>query len=228
MPKRRGVLQQNDGHCIYTGRLATSADHVPPKSFLARPLPVDLPTVPSCANFNSSAAHDEQYFMAILGHIGHHPALAWRIIDGGDIDRALTRRPALDERLISEIEAGADGRPAITPDWSRIAFVLQKLAAGLFFLKFRRAPGLASFSAISLYGLNDPPQVVADLSWKFEHVEPMKVIQWSIFSYGFCNQSDSHTHTYCNINFYDSLFGLIACPYEALPSSRDGHQANVM
>lgn len=213
MSKRRGVLQQNSGRCIYTGRAATSADHVPPKSFLARPLPVDLPTVPSCARFNSDAAHHEQYFMAVLAHIGNHPALARRIIEGGDVDRALTRAPALDERLLAEMDVDELGRPVISPDWARIRFVLGKLAAGLYYLRFRRAPGLEAFTPISLYTLDDPPNVVADLSWRFHRVELLTVIQWSVFAYGFCNEEGAAVHTYCNINFYNSQFALVACPY---------------
>lgn len=207
------VLSLNDGRCIYTGRPATSADHVPPKSFLAPPLPVNLPTVPACGDFNSDAGLDEQYFLTILAQIGHHPALAWRVIDGGDIDRALRRKPALEERLINEMGVDEAGRPYITPDQRRIRSVLRKLAAGLFFLRFGEAPGLDAFQPVALYDLENPPPEVAELSWKFDHTEPLRVIQWSIFAFGFCNARGSRDTTYCNVNFYNSVFGLIACPY---------------
>lgn len=216
MGRTKGILARNNGRCVYTGERATSADHVPPKSFLAHPLPVDLPTVPACRDFNSQAALDEQYFITILAQICHHPALAWRVIKGGDIDRALVRRPALEERLIAEMGTDEEGRPYITPDQTRIGSVLQKLAAGLYFLRFAKAPGLKSFQAIALYDLDNPPPYVTALSWQFEHMEPMSVIQWSIFSYGFCNLRETNDHTYCSINFYNSVFGLIACPHQRL------------
>jgi hypothetical protein len=186
---------------------------VPPKSFLAPPLPVDLPTVPACRDFNSDAGLDEQYFLTVLAQIAHHPALAWRVIEGGDIDRALRRKPALEERLINEMGVDEAGRPYLLPDQRRIGSVLRKLAAGLFFLRFGEAPGLGAFQPIALYDLENPPPEVAELSWKFDHVEPLRVIQWSIFSFGFCNARGSDSATYCNINFYNSVFGLIACPY---------------
>lgn len=216
MVRTKGIWGQNNGRCVYTGERATSADHVPPKTFLAPPLPVNLPTVPACRDFNSQAALDEQYFMTVLAQIGHHPALAWRVIEGGDIDRALVRRPALEERLIAEMGVDEEGRPYIAPDQTRIGSVLQKLAAGLYFLRFGEAPGLQSFQAIALYDLDNPPAHVAALSWQFEHTEPMRVIQWSIFSYGFCNARERSDRTYCSINFYNSVFGLIACPYQRL------------
>lgn len=216
MTRSKKVLSQNEGRCIYTGRPATSVDHVPPKSFLAAPLPVDLPTVPACRDFNSNAGLDEQYFLTILAQIGNHPALAWRLIEGGDIDRALRRRPALEERFIAEMGVDEAGRPYISPDQRRIGFVLQKLAAGLFFLRFDEAPGLDAFKDVSLYGLENPPPEVADLSWQFYHTEPLRVIQWSIFGFGFCNARDDRKATYCNINFYNSVFALVACPYRQL------------
>ncbi len=218
MSKRRlsGVLAQNNGRCIYTDRPATSADHVPPKCLLADPLPVNLSTVPSCVEYNTSAALDEQYFLMILAHIGLHPALAWRLAEGGDVDRALRRRPALDERLVSELGVDTEGRPYITPDHRRVNSVLRKIAAGLFFLRFGEAPGVAHFRPIELYPLDSPSKYVADFSWHFVHSEPMRVVQWSVFSYGFCNAKGASEGTYCNMNFYNSVFGLVACPYREL------------
>ena len=210
------VLAQNHGKCIYTGKPATSADHVPPKSFLAPPLPVNLSTVPACADFNSRSALDEQYFITILAHIGHHPALAWRLVEGGDVDRTLTRRPALEERLLEETGVDEDGLPFISPDQTRIDSVLRKLAAGLYFLRFGCAPGLQAFEPISMYDADNVPQDVIDLSWKFQHAEPLKVLQWSVFAYGFCNSKECNEFTYCNINFSDSVFGLIACPFQQI------------
>jgi hypothetical protein len=214
--RAKRVLSLNGGRCIYTGQPATSADHVPPKSFLAHPLPVDLPTVPACRDFNSDAGLDEQYFLTVLAQIGHHPALAWRVIEGGDIDRALRRKPALEERLINEMGVDEAGRPYIIPDQRRIGSVLRKMAAGLFFLRFGEAPGLDAFQPFALYNLETPPPKVVELSWKFEHVEPPRVIQWSVFLFGFCNVRDEHEATYCSINFYNSVFALISCPYRKM------------
>lgn len=212
----RGVLTKNQGKCIYTGRTATSADHVPPRCLLADPLPVNLTTVPSCATFNSESALDEQYFLMVLAHIGHHPALAWRLIKGGDVDRALRRRPGLDERIISELGVDDEGRPFFQPDQARVNSVLRKIAAGLFFLRFGEAPGLNAFHPIDLYQMNNPSQMTIDLSYEFEHIESMTVVQWSVFYYGFCNSKEKSNFTFCNINFYNSVFALIACPHRDL------------
>lgn len=154
--------------------------------------------------------------MTVIAHIGHHPALAWRVAEGGNVDRALERSPGLEERLINEMGVDEEGRPYIQPDQERINAVLRKLAAGLFYLKYEEAPGLEAFHPISLYNFESPPDIVIDLSWKFQHIEPMDVVQWSIFYYGFCNIPDDENFTYCNINFYNSVFGMVACPYKSI------------
>jgi hypothetical protein len=87
--------------------------------------------------------------MTVIAHIGHHPALAWRIVEGGNIDRALERSPGLEERLINEMGVDEEGRPYIQPDQERINAVLRKLAAGLFYLKYDEAPGLEAFHPIA-------------------------------------------------------------------------------
>jgi hypothetical protein len=150
----------------------------------------------------------------VLAHIGSHPALAWRLTEGGDVDRALRRRPALDERLVSELGVDEEGKPNFQPDQLRVNAVLRKIAAGLFFLKFGEAPGLDLFHPIELYQLDNPSETTVDLSWEFERIEPMTVVQWSVFYYGFCNSSERNDFTFCNINFYNSVFAIIACPYK--------------
>ena len=89
--------------CVYCGQLDTTRDHVVASAILARPLPVNALTVPSCRDCNGRFSKDEQYFTAVLGMIGHTPQIEERIKEGSDIYRTLERSPKLDDRLISSV-----------------------------------------------------------------------------------------------------------------------------
>lgn len=52
--------------CAYCGAPATTKDHIPPKSLLAKPYPDNLITVPSCATCNNGASKDDEYFRNTL------------------------------------------------------------------------------------------------------------------------------------------------------------------
>jgi hypothetical protein len=53
--------------CAYCGQQRKlTADHVPPKLFLERPLPPDLLTVPACADCNQSFKADDEYTRTVL------------------------------------------------------------------------------------------------------------------------------------------------------------------
>ena len=197
------TLNLNQGRCIYTGKPANSADHVPPKCLLAKPLPGNLATVPCDRDFNSSFAHDEQYFLMVLASITVHPAVARRVADGGDVDRALSASPDLDDRLINKLQTGKYGRVSIRPETHRIDRVLKKLSAGAYFLKFM-SHGTDAFESLGLHSIAEPPDEIAALSYDLQFFEDIHIVQWSIFSYGFARGPNAAF--ICALNFYDAFF----------------------
>ena len=53
--------------CVHCNAVpGCTADHVPPRSFFARPRPSNLLTVPACAKCNHASSIDEVYFLAVL------------------------------------------------------------------------------------------------------------------------------------------------------------------
>lgn len=48
-------------YCVYCGDKADTREHCPSKTFLAKPYPTDLPTVPACKKCNNSFSSDERY-----------------------------------------------------------------------------------------------------------------------------------------------------------------------
>ena len=48
-------------YCIYCGRPADTREHIPPKAFLQKPLPTNLPVLPACKRCNNGFSSDELY-----------------------------------------------------------------------------------------------------------------------------------------------------------------------
>ncbi len=113
-------------HCIYCGGPAGTRNHVPPKLLLKRPFPSNLRTVPSCERCNHGASLDEQYFLALIGHVSPSPTITAKLEPGGVLDRALSRSPALEERLLQALGVDEEtGAPFIRPEIARVDNVVK-------------------------------------------------------------------------------------------------------
>lgn len=118
--------------CIYCGAEGTTRDHVVPRCLLEPKYPDNLPTVPCCKPCNEERSLDEQYFGIALAQVGFHSLLQEKLAPGGIVDRALERRPTLDDRIISSLNVGADGRVYFAPEMDRMEKVALKIAFGLY------------------------------------------------------------------------------------------------
>jgi len=80
--------------CIYCGKNeATTRDHVPPKSFFAKPRPSNLITVPSCNSCNSEYGKDDERIRNLIISIDTteiHPMIKGKI--DGKRDRSFRRK----------------------------------------------------------------------------------------------------------------------------------------
>lgn len=128
--------------CVYCGDKGDSRDHVPPKSFFARPRPSDLITVPSCKQCNGGASQDEEYFLAcyMLGVAGATDAgrRLWdeklaRMYARRGILRAITRamRP-----VRVRTPDGTGYTIALEADLDRLKSTAIKVAKGLYSFEF--------------------------------------------------------------------------------------------
>lgn len=60
--KSRVVFRRgSDMQCVYCGEHAQTREHCPPKVFLTKPYPLDLPVVPACERCNNGFSSDELY-----------------------------------------------------------------------------------------------------------------------------------------------------------------------
>jgi hypothetical protein len=65
---RHRVVFERDTYmsCVYCGNPSDTREHCPSKVFLEKPLPTDLPVVPSCKECNNSFSGDELYVSVLI------------------------------------------------------------------------------------------------------------------------------------------------------------------
>jgi hypothetical protein len=213
--------------CIYCGKAASTRDHVPPKSFLEKPYPDNLKTVPSCKDCNNGFSKDEEYFLILMSKISLAPSLTTRISEGGSISRALEQSPSLDDRLISSLESDDEGRILIRPETERIHRIIRKIALGLFVLRYGRIPSLQSLSEIAAYPYSvrddrPPHQFILTFTEKFK-AKPWKHPQKNIFSYIFVRDPWSSSKVWCIMDFHSTLWGVVHLPNpKSIKTRNDG------
>lgn len=214
---RDGIVTVPRAACVYCGRRATTRDHVPPRSLLERPFPANLPTVPCCERCNRGYSLDEQYFLVLLGQIGTSKTIAAKVALGGVIDRALTRAPALDERLLRALESDdEDGRVLIRPEIERVRRVIAKIALGLFVLRYGRVPAIDSVRPVGAYPYSveeqrPTPYFIATLTERFRS-KRWRHIQHGVFSYIFVRDPQSSSRVWCIMDFHQTLWGIAHLP----------------
>ena len=196
--------------------MATTRDHVPPRCLLEKPFPPGLLTVPSCHDCNNGFSLDEQYLQIVLAHISFEPHLMEKVDEGGSVDRALARAPALDERIAQSLEVAGDGRVLFKPETERILSIAEKIAIGLYICRYGRQVNLDMFSAVAILGPSDPiPQSIAAAShyWPGIRRKRWLTVQKGVFSYLFARGSLAYDPPlYCLIELYRTLLGVVACP----------------
>jgi hypothetical protein len=141
--------------CVFCLGPAESADHVPPKSWFAPPLPPNLITVPACEECNTGWEADAEWLRAILvagvNLRGHEQADAVLDVVRGSFQRPGTAglAKAIDGAIVELDLRHPDGQVAgpgvgIRFETRRAAFVLMKMIRGLHYREMRELlPGSA-------------------------------------------------------------------------------------
>ena len=211
-----GGYQLRQDACVYCGARATTRDHVPPRFLLETPLPDDLLTVPSCRDCNRSFSLDEQYLQVVLAKVGHVPQLMAKVEEGGVVDRALQRAPALDQRIVDSLEVRSDGRVWLMPERERILRVVQKIAYGLFICRYGVRASIGAFSALAVYGPEEeiPQPIVAATHYRPGiRRKPWISVQNGVFSYLFAKGWFlQDPPLYCLVDLHRTLLCVVACP----------------
>jgi hypothetical protein len=202
--------------CIYCGGLASTRDHVPPRLLLEPPRPSNLQTVPCCRKCNHGFSLDEQYLLVLLAQIGISSSLVSKVEQGGEVDRTLTRAPALDERIFRSLETDEEGRILIKPEIARVQRIIQKIALGLYVLRYDRVPALSSMVPVGAYPFSisegrPAPYFIATFTERFR-AKRWTIAQPTIFSHIFVRDPRSSSRVWCVMDFHQTLWGVVHCP----------------
>jgi len=214
--RKRPNRSAHDAQCVYCRSRAETRDHVPPKCLLEKPYPKNLLTVPSCRRCNESFSLDEEYFFVALAQVGFCPTLLSKLEEGDDVDRALNRRAALDERIAQSLTVEEGGSVSFRPELERMAKIVRKIAFGLFIRRYRRRTNQESFHPIGIYHQNDsmPQSLIAAMyNWPGIRRKRWEIVQDGVFSYLFAKGwMGSDPPLYCFVEFHKTLLAVVGCP----------------
>jgi hypothetical protein len=150
--------------CTFCGRdCGPTHDHVPPKSFLAKPYRPNLRTVPACRACNSSASADEEYVLRTLVTLFTNSVWADELF-AGSITRSFDRSASIETSVWDALSV-EDDRPFVLLDTARIARVCSKIVRGL---EFDRVGVRLREDAQFRYRFYEPAMRPAELAAAFE------------------------------------------------------------
>ena len=114
--------------CVYCGKGTETRDHIPPKVFMDKPYPANLPVVPACENCNSGFSLDEEY-VACLIECAKFGATDSEQLEREKIRKTLTRKPAL-LRKVRITQRSKNDVAWFEPEFNRVERIVVKLARG--------------------------------------------------------------------------------------------------
>lgn len=159
--------ERHAAFCAQCGGPPETRDHVPPKVFLDKPFPTNLPVVGTCGPCNRGASIDEEY-VACLIEVAACGNANPGSLERPRIQRALERKPALAARL----EAAFDPETiAVAAETDRIRRVVEKTARGLWAYELAE-PALDLQADVGIHPLHllDPEARAA-----FERISPPQI-----------------------------------------------------
>lgn len=164
--------QRYNGQCVYCGAAPETREHVPPKVFLDRPFPDNLPVIEACTNCNNGFSKDEEY-LACLVECVVSGSVDPEKLQRKSISNTLKRQPALQKNLNQSMVQTNDGF-AFHINEDRIKKIIRKIAQGhvLFELNLRlfNEPDIFVFPITNLS--EDQIQEFEDIDLKLQNLLP--------------------------------------------------------
>ena len=119
--------QRFNGQCVYCGGNPETREHVPPKVFLDKPYPQELPVVEACRECNQGFSKDEEYMTCLLASV-IAGTTSLESIERESISRTLAHSVKLAEKIRSAKKT-IDGKIIFDVEHDRIHRVVKKIAA---------------------------------------------------------------------------------------------------
>ena len=130
--------------CAFCGAPPDTRDHVPPKVFLDKPYPENLPVVGACPECNQGASLDEEYIACLL-EVAAHGSVDPAAIHRRKIAQIMEAKPTLAARLASLLESSGEFSLSVD-DSARLSAVLEKIARALWAFETSETAGMATAS----------------------------------------------------------------------------------
>lgn len=206
MPSRNPI-------CIYcNSAIATTQDHVPPKSFFPKPRPSNLITVPACKSCNQDAGKDEEYFLATFMFSEAGISDVGKKLWDEKLHRMYKKNAGLKKRIarsFQEVELITSGgiflgqkRLAIKNDVLRSESVVNKIVHGLYYHEYQT--NLSSSTEVVSHLLQQPSEIS-----EVEKFAPMLYFgsrEWpGIFEYRFNRVAERPENSVWIMRFYGKV-----------------------
>lgn len=203
--------------CLYCGENYESMDHVPAKLLLQKPFPKNLITIPACIKCNTSFSKDEEYFLNVLVELTTNRDLLAKKQFGGPIFKARMRSKGLDSFIKSSLIPKKDGRIYFQGEIKRIYRVIEKIAFGLFFHKYKKVVSLSSFKCVGFYPYNVDELRPTD-TYLLTYTEKFKSKRWSVvqpnvFEYIVVRDWTRKNSFTMILNVHNTAWCVVALPY---------------
>ncbi|MBE2224004.1 MAG: hypothetical protein IAF02_20870 [Anaerolineae bacterium] len=222
-------MPRQNNYCIYCGRLADTREHVPSKSLLEKPFPINLWTVKACNTCNRGYSLDEEYFLVLLSRIGTSDSLIQKCQEGGRVARALARSPNFEKRILDALKYDSViDMVRIEPESERIFRILQKIAIGIYVKKYSKIPILNTIIPLDAYPYNiedfRPARLFADTLTEKFRFKKWHHIQEGVFSYTFLSNTHASNRKTLLMDFHRTLWGVVDIPKPNNGNFRDENQ----
>jgi len=205
--------------CSFCNKEADSKDHIPSKSLLEKPYPNNLLTIPACKKCNKSFSLDEEYFLNVLTEISNNPNLVVRKNEGGNVFKSRKRSPKLKAR-IEESYIQTNGKIFFKIELDRINRVIEKIALGLYYHRYKKRTNLEFFKCYGFYPFEmeeTRPAEIFMLTYnqnymikKWTHIQP------NVFSYIVVRDWTRNNKLTMIFHIHNTVWCLIEIPH---PSS---------
>ncbi len=176
-----------DVFCAYCRRnKATSKDHAPSKVLMEKPYPDNLLTIPACFSCNNGFSSDEEYLINVLCEISVSQTLIGKK-QSGNVFRARNRSQKLRELIHESLLAADDGRIYFKTDFNPVKLIIEKIALGLFFHRYKKFARLEDFNFFGFYPftvdeLRPSDVILLTYTERFQS-KKWTIMQKDIFSY---------------------------------------------
>lgn len=139
-------MKKKEDICVYCAEpQKTTKDHVPPKSFFPRPKPSNLITVPACADCNSSAGKDEEFFLATFMFSEAGESIAGKKLWDEKLHRMYDKNKGLKRKIAQNLKYSdcvthsgiyLGRKRTIKQEPKRFENVVSKIVKGLYFFEY--------------------------------------------------------------------------------------------